>query len=510
MSHDVTTAPASPAGDGPRPDAAGPATPARTPAGPRQQDASFGDLFRVIYRFLYNKYVGLVIILIMAVFTLLGTLIQQAPPGVREDPQAYASWLETVRPQYGGWTTILDVTGMFHVYSSIWFVGISVLLALSIAACTTHRIPQLWQRAVHPRTHVTERFFDHARQRAAVPVALPAADAASRVRAELRSRRYRIVDDPREPGINLYADRNRWAPFGTAAAHLGFIFIIVGVLVSALAGFQASVPVTVGERAPVGQGTGLEVEAVSFSDTYYDDGRPMDYVSHLRVYEGEELVAEKDDVRVNDPLKYEGVRFHQSFFGVAVVVDVTDANGEIVYSGGVPLQWTSDDGSNSIGRVDLPEQGVDVIVVTAASGQVASYLAPGQLQFEIYPTGQTETIGMEIVSQGGSATIGEHTYTFHREQEYTGIAVHKDPGAVWVWVASELMILGMCLTFGLRHRRLWVRVHDLPEGALVRIASVEKQDYHFDRKFAEFATKVQAFSPAQADTVESRPEGNDR
>lgn len=498
MSHDVTDAPTSPAGG----DAPPPARAA--------QDSSFADLFLVIYRFLYNKYVGLVIILIMAVFTLIGTVIQQVPSGVLEDQQAYSSWLETVRPAYGGWTGILDVTGMFHVYSSIWFIGISVLLALSIAACTTHRIPQLWQRAVHPRTHVTERFFDHARQRAAVPLAMPAADAAARVREELAGRRFRIVDDPREPGINLYADRNRWAPFGTAAAHLGFIFIIVGVLVSALAGFQASVPVTVGERAAVGHDTGLEVEAVSFSDTYYDDGRPSDYVSNLVVYENGQEVARKEDVRVNDPLKYHGVRFHQSFFGVATVIEITDANGEMVYSGGVPLQWTSNDGSNSIGRVDLPDQGVDVIVVTAASGQVASYLAPGQLQFEIYPTGQTEPLGMEVVSQGGSASIGDHTYTFVREQEYTGIAVHKDPGAIWVWVASALMILGMCLTFGLRHRRLWVRVHDVPEGALVRIASVEKQDFHFDRRFAEFATKVQAFSPAPADTVESRPERNDR
>lgn len=506
MSHDVadTPAPADPA------PASAPAANAPAPAAARApQGASFADLFLVIYRFLYNKYVGLVIILIMAVFTLIGTLIQQVPSGVREDPQAYASWLDTVRPAYGGWTTVLDITGMFHVYSSIWFVGISVLLAASIAACTTHRIPQLWQRAVHPRTHVTERFFDHARQRAAVPVAMPAADAARQVRDELARRRYRLVDDPQGPGINLYADRNRWAPFGTAAAHLGFIFIIVGVLVSALAGFQASVPVTVGERATVGHGTDLQVEAVSFSDTYYDDGRPMDYVSHLVVYRDGTQVAEKDDVRVNDPLNFEGVRFHQSFFGVATVIEVTDANGDVVYSGGVPLQWTSNDGSNSIGRVDLPE-GVDVIVVTAASGQVASYLAPGQLQFEIYPTGQTEPIGMEIVSQGGSATIGEFTYTFHREQEYTGIAVHKDPGAIWVWVASALMILGMCLTFGLRHRRLWVRVHDVDGGALVRIASVEKQDFHFDRKFAEFATKVQGFSPGQAVTVEERPEGNDR
>lgn len=450
-----------------------------------------------VYRFFYNKTVGLLIILAMAVLTLLGTIIAQAPPGLREDPQAYSSWLETMAPRYGGWTSILDALGLFHVYSSLPFVAVSLMLALSIIACTLHRLPQLWQRAVHPKTHVTERFFDHARQRAAVPVNLPAQEAARLVTGDLRKARFRVLRDESGPGHSYYADQNRWGPFGTVAAHLGFVLIIVGVLVTSLFGYNENLPITVGSRVPVGHGTDLEVEALSFADEYYTDGRPSDYVADLVVYENDAQVA-RQEVRVNDPIRYDGVRFHQSYFGIAAEITIEDAEGNTVHRGGVPMQWSSDDELNSIGRVDLPDAGVDVLTVTAASGETGSFLAPGELQFEVYPTGQTEPIGMDVVSQGEAAQIGEYTYTFDRERQFTGIAVHHDPGAIWVWVASALMVAGMFVTFGLRHRRMWVRVHETPTGSLVRIASVEKQDFHFDRRFTAFAGRVQGYGSRPA------------
>lgn len=455
-----------------------------------------------VYRFLYSKLVGMLIILVFAVLVLLGTVIPQAPAGLAQDPQAYASYLETQRPRFGGWVGVLDFLGMFNMWSSVLFVSVALLLAASIIACTVHRLPQLWQRAVEPKVHVTERFFDHARQRAAIPLPLGAEAGAERVAQDLRRHRFRILPDeagtdPEAGTISYYADKNRWGPWGTVATHAGLVLVVAALLISASFGFQKNLPVTVGERVPVGEGSTLSVLAHSFSDSYYPDGRPADYVADLSIYDGEVEVA-RQEVRVNSPLRYNGVRFHQSYFGIATQISVKDAQGVPVFEGGVPLLWTSGDDQQSIGRVDLPEQGISVLVVTAASGARGSFLAPGQLQFEVYPTEQTEPIGTQIVSQGGSATIGDHEFTFHREQQYTGIAVHRDPGAIWMWVASALMVVGMLLTFGLRHRRLWVRVHATSDGSLVRIASVEKQDFHFDRTFTEFAGRIQALDDSPA------------
>lgn len=51
--------------------------------------------------FFGSKQTGLLLILSMGVSSLLGTLISQAPDTVRNSPQGYAVWLETMRPRFG-------------------------------------------------------------------------------------------------------------------------------------------------------------------------------------------------------------------------------------------------------------------------------------------------------------------------------------------------------------------------------------------------------------------------
>ena len=68
------------------------------------------------------------------------------------DPQAYAAWLDSIKPKYGGWTTPMDMLGAFNIFSSLWFKLIIGLLTTSILACSVNRFKGLWKTAVHPRT----------------------------------------------------------------------------------------------------------------------------------------------------------------------------------------------------------------------------------------------------------------------------------------------------------------------------------------------------------------------
>ncbi|WP_197510164.1 cytochrome c biogenesis protein ResB [Tessaracoccus coleopterorum] len=121
-----------------------------------------------IYRILRSKALGALVIIAMAVLALLGTLITQEPPRSAADPVSHAAFLESMQGRYGGWAVILDALGIFNLWSSPIFLGVTVLLALSIIACTVHRIPQLWKRATQPRVHVTPKFFDRAQYRASM------------------------------------------------------------------------------------------------------------------------------------------------------------------------------------------------------------------------------------------------------------------------------------------------------------------------------------------------------
>lgn len=446
------------------------------------------DLFRRLYRFFHNKFVGLALILAMAILSLLGTLIAQAPSGVLDDPTSAQQWLDTVRPRFGGWTGVLNFLGFFNLYKSIPFLTVTALLAVSIVACTTHRVPLLWKRATKPQLHVTDGFYHHARYRAerVLPVAPERVEAVAR--RALKGRRFRVLDDERGPGINLYADRYRWGPFGTALAHAAFVIILMGFVVSAFWGLDTHVNIPVGTTAAV-PGTSFEVEAKSFTDAYNEDGRPIDYVSHLVLHEDGQPVAEQQEVRVNEPLRFGGVKFHQASYGIATMVRVVEG-GEELYAGGVALQWTSRDGTNSLGRFEIPERELDVIVVTPASGRSGSNIPAGDAVFEVYPVGSNQPLAVLPVTQGSSAEAGGIEFTFEREQQFTGITVRSDPGTAWVWVGSALMVFGMFMTFLLRHRRVWVRITEADGGSRVRIGSSEKVDTLYEREFGRLVAEI--------------------
>ncbi|EPH03457.1 hypothetical protein HMPREF1531_01518 [Propionibacterium sp. oral taxon 192 str. F0372] len=440
-----------------------------------------GMVFGHIYAFLHNKVVGLVLILAAGLLSLFGVLFPQMPSSARADAESMASWIESVRPTFGGWTDILNAIGFFTMFSSIPFLVVMALLAASIVACTVHRLPVLWQAAKHPHTRVTAAFFDRARLRSTFTTSASPEAAFEILCADARKHRMRVVVDDRGPGLNAYMDRNYWAPFGTAFAHAAFVTIMAGFVVSALSGFRnEQFTLTIGFPREVGNGTNLVAEATAFQDSYYDNGSPKDYVADLRVSDNGEQVAQQQ-VRVNSPLSYHGVMFHQAYFGVAAVMKIDDSSGAEVFHNGVALEWATPDKTLTYGRTTLGDQ--TIYVIGSASGQTGTGIEPGQVRVEIYGTANNEPIGKAVLDVGTPTTVGDHTFTFEREQQFTGMIVKKDPGTPIVWSGFLLLVIGTCMTMFFRHHRMWVRVSGCDEGTLVRLGSPDRQDSGFTRFF---------------------------
>jgi cytochrome c biogenesis protein len=145
-----------------------------------------GDVFERLWHLLISMRTGLALMLVLALLTLVGTLVAQVPAGIQADPGAYQQWLTSVRPKYGGWTTVFDMTGLFAVFSSLWFRATTVLLTTSILACSINRAPRLWRQAVHPRIAASPAFLDHAPLAGIVGLTIASEDAAELVRTELK------------------------------------------------------------------------------------------------------------------------------------------------------------------------------------------------------------------------------------------------------------------------------------------------------------------------------------
>ena len=449
------------------------------------------DLADRLWHLFISMRTGLALILFLAALALVGTLVAQAPAGIAADPGAYERWLDAIRPRFGGWTGVLDALGLFSVFNSIWFKGGVVLLSTSILACSINRTPLLWRQATRPRTAVSAGFFEHAALAETLDVDAPPARARETLQAALARRGYRTVAGVGGGEAALYADRFRWSPFGTVIAHLSLIFILAGAIVGQ-AGFRVEdLAVAVGSRVAVGNGTALEVEAVAFSDSYYDDGRPADYASHLVLYDGGRQVAEKT-IRVNDPLRYGDVSFFQSFFGPAADVRVADASGATVYEAGVPLLWRSNDDRKAIGRFDLPSQNLVVYVVGAASGVVDPTIRPGQMQLEVYQGTASTPLAIEVIDQGQPVTIAGLDFTFVRERQFTGLIASRDPGAPLVWLGTLLLVGGVALVFFVPARRLWARIRPAPGGARIQVAAITRHDVTFEAAFGSLIDDVRA------------------
>jgi cytochrome c biogenesis protein len=460
-------------------------------------------LLNRLWRFFISMRTGLVLILALGLLSLVGTLLEQTPPGMHADPATYASWLASVHPKYGGWTPVLSAIGFFSVFTSIWFKAITVLLTTSVLACSVNRAPRLWKLAFHPRTRMGETFFTHAPLRASVLVPTGPDAATDNVRTVLKSHRFRTVTDDAEEQVNLYADRFRWGPFGTVIAHLSFVVILLGFFLSATTGFKdPQVTVAVGSTVQVGHGTGLSVQATSFSDTYYLDGSPKDYASGLVLYKNGAPVLTQT-VRVNHPMQYDGVSFYQSYYGEAAAMLVKDSAGKTIYSNAAPLTFTSNDGKHSIGEFAIPgKAGISVYVISAASGQPDPNIRAGQMQLEVDQTGQSAPLGTVVVNQGTPTTIAGLSYTFQRTRPFTGLIVAHDPGVNFVWVGSALLVIGLFLVFFFPHRRLWVRVRKTSGGSELLFASTMRRDTAFEPQFHQLVTDIQLAGspPSTTDT----------
>lgn len=450
------------------------------------------ELLERLWRLATSMRTALILMIGLAILAFIGTMLVQAPSGMSSDPAAYQAWLATVRPKYGGWTNVIDGLGFFSVFSSWWFKGIVLAIVASIMACSVNRFRGLWKTAIRPRMKMTPTFYMRAPHHADIDTDISAEAALERVRGAFGARHYRTVVQRDGDEIHVYADRFRWAPFGTLMAHLSLILILIGALVGSSFGFRnSSFAVPVGSTVDIGYGTGLSVEAKSFSDSYYTNGAPSDYASQLVLYDASGTPLKEQTIRVNQPLQYGDVTLYQSFFGPAATVNVAGADGTVLYNSGVPLLWTSEDGTRRIGRLTVDDPAYTVFVVMPSSGDVDTSIKAGQAQFEVYRN-QTDTapIAVQIATQGEPVQIAGLTFTFEREQQFTGLIVAKDPGQMLVWAGAILLILGLFLVFFFPNRRIWARIHPEGERVQLQLGATVRHDATFGPDFQHLASDM--------------------
>lgn len=473
--------------------------PAAAAAGPTLMDRVDRAL-EGLWHFISSMRVAMIIMLAIAALGVVGSLVIQAPPAVLADPAAKASWLDEVRPKYGGWTGILDTLGVFQIFASIYFRILVAGLTISLIACTVHRIPGTWRTTTKPRVDVGPAFFQHAPRHEAIVVRHTPAETQAIVTSVLGGRRYRtlVMDDG---AIHLYADRFRWAPFAGIIGHLALVVILAGAILGAMFGYRdAQFTIAEGQTLPVASEPGLSIQLLDFTDKYDTvTGSPIDYASQIVVFkDGSEI--DRHTVRVNDPYRYGNTTVYQAFFGAAAVITVKDAAGNTLLAEGVPLAWRTTADNRPVGSITIP--GVDnVIWLVGTLGSGDTLIKPGQIQAELYTKGEASQVATDVIDQGVATQLGDLTVTFERENQFTGLNIANDPGVLLVWVGSLLLFGGFMIRFFVPHKRLWARIVARPKGgAVLGVATLAPRGVAGESEFDNLINDIRAAlqAPAQS------------
>lgn len=289
------------------------------------------DPFRLSWRVLTSVRFALGLIGFLALISLLGVVIPQLPSEMRGNPAAESAWYTLQDERLGLLYQPMASLGMFEIFRTPYFIGGLALLVMSVCVCTANRLPPIWRNVFEPQTRVPEEYLT----RSDAAVTFDAASV-SPVEAELRRRRFRVSTTREGDSTYVFADRYPWAQFATFISHLALILFLAGGFVTVLTSREQQVLIGEGETPlpvfAVDDPDHMQIAVEDAVGEFDASGFPLDFRTELVVYQDGEEVA-RGVTTVNDPLTYNGYKFHQSvYFPDGAALEVRDAeSGRLLY-----------------------------------------------------------------------------------------------------------------------------------------------------------------------------------
>lgn len=420
---------------------------------------------------------AVVLILVISAFSLMGIFLPQIPYDYTLSPEGSAWWLNNIAyAQVGAPAGFLYSLGFFDIFHSAWFFVPCLLLFLSILVCSLSRFGKIrpaWRRAALRRDG---EFYKKGKYNAELEINASVEEVYGRAQKTLKKMRYSLAGEEKEAEAFAAGNKNRFSAFGTYFVHFSLFIFLIGIVLGLSAGFKNdSFIVFEGSAREVGYGTGLALYLKSFADEYWEDGTPKDYRSEAEIYK-DGMLVKSGVIRVNHPMEWDGVRFYQSFFGPAVRMEITDADGETVYDGDIALSGVSPDGDlqRPQGSVQLESGEIAVVVGQAVNGE-DPVLGSGEMGLELYDA-DLNFLGWATLEKSAAQEVGGFGFTYTDDLKFSGFLVARDPGTGFIWTASVLFLLGLALIFYLPDRRVWISLAGVGENGtkvLLRLRSTK-------------------------------------
>ncbi|SHJ98576.1 cytochrome c biogenesis protein [Malonomonas rubra DSM 5091] len=438
-----------------------------------------------IWDFFCSLKLTIIILLLLALTSVIGTLIQQNAPAE-----------EYIR-EYGQANYELFVKLQFiDMYHSWWFIGLLGLFSINLICCSIKHFPRVWKFVADPQLVASPGTLKNSANRAEYAVKEDAAQVSRRL-SELLKKEYGKVTETEKDGKSyLFAQKGIYSRFGAYVTHLSILIIMAGAIIGNLWGYKAYVNIVEGTstdkvwsrsgQQPVE--LGFTVRCDDFDVSYYPNSRrPKDYTSDLVVLENGKEVLKKT-IEVNDPLTYKGITFYQSSYGPAgnafFKVKVTEnATGKVLNLDARQGEHVKLPNGYAFAISNFTENDRQFgpamqLSVNAPDGK------PGRpfVVWKNYPQFDVKRAGIfsfELID--------------FQEPQYTGLQVAKDPGVEIVWLGCFLMMFGSMSAFFFSHKRVWVCLETEAGKTKIQLAAnAHRNQAGFSLAFDEFKQKLDA------------------
>ncbi|KUN08725.1 cytochrome C biogenesis protein [Streptomyces yokosukanensis] len=473
---------------------------------------------RWFWRQLTSMRVALLLLLLLSLGAIPGSLIPQTGADLNK--------VDDFRKAHKTLAPIYDKLGLFHVYSSVWFSAIYILLFVSLIGCI---VPRTWQfvgqlrgrppgaprRLTRLPAYTTWRTTAEPEQVREAALAL------------LKKRRFRA----HAAGDAIAAEKGYLRELGNLAFHIALIVLLVAFASGQL--YKSD-------------GTKLVVEGDGFSNALlqYDDfkagslfqnddlvpfsfdlkdfkgtyevtgpnrGTPRTFEAKIGYSEGAYGKEKSTTIKVNQPLHIGDSKVYLVSHGYAPVITVRDGKGKIVYKDAVPLlpldgNVTSNgvvkvlDGyRNAQGKKEQlgfqaffvptfdPKSGTmlsqfpalvnPLLAVNAYHGDLGGVNA-GMAQ-SVYQLDKTRMKAFKdgkgqllkkLLQPGDTLTLpnGAGSLTFEKDiKEWAGFEIVQEPGSGWALGGALTAIFGLAGSLFIQRRRVWVRAVRGADGVTV-------------------------------------------
>ncbi|MEV8122569.1 cytochrome c biogenesis protein ResB [Streptomyces sp. NPDC085944] len=473
---------------------------------------------RWFWRQLTSMRVALILLLLVSLGAIPGSLIPQE--GID------AVKVEDFRDNHDILAPVYDKLGLFHVYSSVWFSAIYILLFVSLIGCI---VPRTWQfvgqlRGRPPRA---PRRLDRLPAYTTWRTEAEPEEVREAALKLLKKRRFRAD----AAGDAVAAEKGYLREVGNLAFHIALIVLLVAFAWGQLFKYEGNKLILEGDGFAntltqyddfkSGNLFDPDHDLAPFSFTLKDfhgtyeatgpnRGTPRVYEAKVTYTEGADGAEKPKTIEVNKPLEIDGSKVYLVSHGYAPILTVKDGKGDVVMDKQAVALLPLDGNVTSSGAVKvmdgyrnaegdkeqlgfnaffLPTYGGagsgmrstfpalinPMLALSAYHGDLGVDAGIPQSIYQLDKTNLEEFKGSDgklfkkQLKVGETMTLpnGAGSVTFNGIQEWAGFQVTQQPGSGWALGGAVTAILGLAGSLFIQRRRVWVRAVRGADGITV-------------------------------------------